>query len=416
MEESAVSDREITLINDGDGIAVIGEAKAIDRFLASEGLRGREMDLPSLGRLTGAGSAATQTAAEITSQSGRWIKLTEKSARELAVGTPMKGSAPGVSRAVLTENGRTKSILEFTKTPASLAANPAVLAGAAGLMAQLAMQQTMSEITDYLATIDGKLDDVLRAQKDSVVADMIGVGMVIDEAMTIREGVGGVSEVTWSKVQSTALTIARTQAYALTQIDDLTARLARERRINEIADVARELESKLHEWLAILARCFQLQDGVAVLELDRLFAVSSHEVEAHRRALRLARQNRRDRIAETTTGLLGRLDAAAATANAKVLLNPIDTPKVLAASHAVESKIEDFHSSVGLAHDREGIAVRRWRDAATDVRDRAVDVSKRGAGGARRIGASAVTRAKSASGKASRHVSSRLGRNVDEDS
>ena len=57
----------------------------------------------------------------------------------------------------------------------------AALAGAAGIMAQVAMQQTMDEIIDYLATIDEKLDDVLRAQEDAVWADMIGVGLDIDE-------------------------------------------------------------------------------------------------------------------------------------------------------------------------------------------------------------------------------------------
>ena len=86
--------------------------------------------------------------------------------------------------------------------------NPAVLAGAAGIMAQFAMQQTMDEITDYLATIDKKVDDVLRAQKDAAVAQLIGVGFVIEEAVTIREEAGRVSEVTWSKVQATTQTIA----------------------------------------------------------------------------------------------------------------------------------------------------------------------------------------------------------------
>ena len=75
-----------------------------------------------------------------------------------------------------------------------------MLAGAAGVMAQMAMQQTMDEITDYLAVIDAKVDDVLRAQKDAVIADMIGVDVVLDEAMTIRDSVGRVSEITWSKV------------------------------------------------------------------------------------------------------------------------------------------------------------------------------------------------------------------------
>src|SRR5262249_21785795 len=59
------------------------------------------------------------------------------------------------------------------------------------------------------------LDDVLRAQEDAVWADMIGVGFDIDEAMAIRGHAGRVNEVTWSKLQATSATIARTQAYAL---------------------------------------------------------------------------------------------------------------------------------------------------------------------------------------------------------
>ncbi|MGW3614382.1 hypothetical protein ACWD6N_31790 [Micromonospora sp. NPDC005163] len=82
----------------------------------------------------------------------------------------------GVSRAVLTDHGKITGLLEVVqKTPSALLTNPAILTGAAGLMAQLAMQQTMDEITDYLAVIDAKVDAVLRAQTDAVVADMIGV-------------------------------------------------------------------------------------------------------------------------------------------------------------------------------------------------------------------------------------------------
>ena len=54
-------------------------------------------------------------------------------------------------------------------TPTGMLTNPVVLAGAAGTMAQLTRQQTMEEITHYLATIDEKVDDVLRAQKDAAV-------------------------------------------------------------------------------------------------------------------------------------------------------------------------------------------------------------------------------------------------------
>ena len=75
----------------------------------------------------------------------------------------------------------------------------------------------VNEIIDYLATIDEKLDDVLRAAEDAVLADLIGAGFDIDEAMTIREHAGRVNEVTWSKVQATSATIARsaTGAHAM---------------------------------------------------------------------------------------------------------------------------------------------------------------------------------------------------------
>ena len=97
------------------------------------------------------------------------------------------------------------------------------------------MQQSMDEIIDYLATIDEKLDDLLRAQEDAVWADMIGVGFDIEEAMTIREHAGRVNEVTWSKVQAASPTIARTQAYALRQLDALAAKMEGKSKIGDLA-------------------------------------------------------------------------------------------------------------------------------------------------------------------------------------
>ena len=181
-------DREIQLVTDGDGLAVIGDAGAVERFLVSEGLASSSKDL-GLARLKSAlstGSAAAQTGSEVAANSRRWVKLTQESAAKLAKYDLMKGSSEGVKRAVLTEKGKSKGFLELVQTPGSMLTNPALLTGAAGLMAQLAMQQAMDEITAYLATIDEKVDDVLRAQKDAVLADMIGVDLVIEEAMTIR--------------------------------------------------------------------------------------------------------------------------------------------------------------------------------------------------------------------------------------
>ena len=39
-------DNEIELISDGDGLAVIGNPTAVERFLASEGLSSKDSDCP----------------------------------------------------------------------------------------------------------------------------------------------------------------------------------------------------------------------------------------------------------------------------------------------------------------------------------------------------------------------------------
>ncbi|MFB9830995.1 hypothetical protein [Actinoallomurus acaciae] len=193
----------------------------------------------------------------------------------------------------------------------------------------------MDEITDYLATIDEKVDDVPRAQKDAALARMIGVGFVIEETMTIREKRGRVDEVTWSKVQAAPATITETQAYALRQLDSLAEKMERKTKIDDLATTAKEAESMVREWLAVLARCFQLQDAIAVLELDRALDASPEELDGHRLGLKVARQDRLEHISRSTERLVARMNAAAGAANAKVLLHPAKSPAVVQSSNHV---------------------------------------------------------------------------------
>ncbi len=78
----------------------------------------------------------------------------------------MRESKAGLKTGVVKgSKGQVKTFVQFAKAPGTVVTNAAVLAGAAGVMAQVAMRQTMDEITDYFAVIDEKVDDVLRAQK-----------------------------------------------------------------------------------------------------------------------------------------------------------------------------------------------------------------------------------------------------------
>jgi predicted transcriptional regulator len=327
----------------------------------------------------------------------------------------MQSKTPGVSHAIVGQPGSIKSWLQIAKGPGSLLTNPALLAGAAGVMAQVAMQQTMNEITDYLATIDEKVDDVLRAQKDAVLARMIGAGLVIQEAMTTREHGSRVNEVTWSKVQAAPAIIAETQAYALRQLDALAEKLERETRMGDLAEAAKDAETKAQEWLAVLARSFQLQDAIAVIELDRVLDAAPDDLDGHRLGLKAARQERLELISRSTEQLVARMEAAASLANAKVLLHPGRSRDVVNSSNHVALAVGDFHGRLGIERGRQSLEARRWTDAATEVRSKVLQTGADGVGAARRLGNDTFDRARSARDQLSRRIAERPLRRREDD-
>ena len=396
------NENEIELLTDGDGLAIIGHPTAVDLFLASEGLASRDLGLSRLAPALGLSSGVAAAASAIAANSGRWVKLTEESVAKINRFGLMKGSSGDLSRAIVqAKGGEIKAIVEFSRGSAAMLTNPAILAGAAGIMSQLAMQQAMDAITEYLATIDEKVDDLLRAQKDSVLAEMIGVDFVIEEAMTIRGQVGRVSEVTWSKVQGTSMSIARTQGYALRQLDALAEKTERKADVDDLAKMSKEVEAKVQEWLVVLARCFQLQDAIAVLEIDRVLDAAPAELDQHRIALRVARQNRLQSIAGTTQQLILRMDDAAKSSNATIVLNPFSSRAVVRASNKVASAVGTFRTHLGLDDGRQSLEETGWLKAAAGLKDEVLEGGADRIDAAGRFGIETVDRARSLTDKLS---------------
>lgn len=401
---------EIELVSDGEGLAVIGDPAAVERFLAEEDLGSKAVAVPRLSKVVGGGAAGLQASSEIAANSGRWVKLTAKSAADVKKYGLTPTTTPGVSHAMVGPRGDIKGWIQITKGPGAMAANPALLAGGAGIMAQLAMQQTMAEITDYLARIDEKLDDVLRAQKDAVVAQMIGVGLQIEEAMTLRSHVGRVNEVTWSKIQATSGTVADTQAYALLQLDALAKKLEDKSKIGELAKASKEVTPKVREWLAVLARCFQLLDGIAVLEFDRVLATAPDDLDGYRIGLKAARAERRDAISRSTERLLARLGEAAIRANSKVLLHPATSPEIVEAAERTAGALDEFHGLLGIERARDAVEARRWGVAATEVGQKALASGAERVDAAKRFQAETRDKAKTVTSKISDRIAEHSGR------
>ena len=199
------------------------------------------------------------------------------------------------------------------------------------------------------------------------------------------------------------------------QLDALAEKMELKTKIGDLATTAKEAESMVREWLAVLARCFQLQDAIAVLELDRVLDTSPEELDGHRLGLKAARQDRLGHIARSTEHLVARMHAAVGAANAKVLLHPTKSPAVVQSSNHVATGVHDFHGRLGIESGRQSSEARRWADAATETRDKALETGADGVGAARRLGDETLGRAKWATGKLSNRIAERAFRRRGDD-
>jgi hypothetical protein len=343
-------DNEIELISDGDGIAVVGEPRSVEAFLRTEELwdHSRTFDLTRLRPLLAIGSEVAQTASDIAASSGRWLKLTPESARLVKEHGLMETDTPSVRHAMIGVPGRLKSWVQVEQGTGASVVNPDALAGAAGLMAQLAGQQNMAEITSYLERLDAKADDILAKVDDTNLKSLRGAMLQIQRAQTMRELEGRVTADAWSELQGASGKLADVQGYALLQLERIAGRLENDERIGKLAAGAEEAVPEVQRWLVVLAECFRQQRSFDVLVLDKAMDESPAAINARRRALEADRRDRLSRIAAQTTELLLRMGAAVGSANEKLLWARTKSLTIVNSGNDLARGVGEFHDVVGI--------------------------------------------------------------------
>lgn len=362
---------EIELISDGEVAVVAGDRGTIERFLDDAGVLEHARDF-ALGRLSGvlrAGSDVAEVASGIAEQSAMYLKLTPESTKALKdSGGLMKTKTDGVSHVMLGDPGKIGRWLQVDDGPASLLTNPAVLSGIGGLMSQLAQQAEAQELKALLLQIDAKLDDVRRGQRNAVLAKVVRAAEAIEEAMTIHEH-GGDPKTLWSKVDGESGTILEVQRAALLALGDLADKVQDVNRPGQLKKTMRELEQEVAQQLAILARCFELQDQFRVIELDYVLATAPQSLEGHRRGVTEAREKRRARVLESTSRLMDQLTAAGGIADENVLLHARAANSVFLSLNSIGTSLEEFHAPLGIAGTcRAELSPTPWRAALRDPR------------------------------------------------
>ncbi|MER0243591.1 hypothetical protein AAHZ94_16535 [Streptomyces sp. HSW2009] len=374
-------DNAVELVSDADGLGIIGGRRDVERFLASRGLLSlsEDLELYRLGPLLHTGAGLAQAGAEVAAHSSRWLKLTEESAQLVKELGLMETKMEGVSYAMLGTPGNVTGWLKVAQGAGTFLTNPAVLSGVAGLLTQAGMRHEMGELKKYLATIDKKVDEVLRNQKNAELQRLIGAWIDIESALALRREIQRVDPTNWSTVQGRTQTISDATAGALLRLNDLAKEVEGARKIGETARVTARAGDEVAEMLAVLAHCFELQDALDVLRLDRVREESPADLDAYRLALRTDRQQRRERVSRELGHLMARLDAVADAADARVLLHASSARAVVDTVNRIGTAVENFRAPLGIEGGRDALTTTRWRDAARSadqLKNAAVEVGR----------------------------------------
>jgi hypothetical protein len=191
--------------------------------------------------------------------------------------------------------------------------------------------------------------------------------------MRALDEVGRVSEITWSKIQSSSATIASTQSYALLELDAVISKLQRSKADKEMRTAVDEAAQSVGEWQAVIARCFQLDDAMGILELDRVVNDSPEEIESHRRTLRAQREQRIALVEKQTNRIFESIAGASQVAYEDKLLHPANSRAIANNARAINEGTAEFVQTLGIANGAGEVTERRWVEAAVEKRDDLVE-------------------------------------------
>ncbi|GAA1419425.1 hypothetical protein [Agrococcus citreus] len=359
----------LEIVADGEGLSVIGDRTTVARFLGSRGLLATSTDfrLDKLHGLLQASDAVLDGASDIMAGSGRWLKLTDESADMVREFGLMESGSAGVSYAMIGDPGVINKWIRVDTGLGAMLTNPALLTGVVGVMAQVARQGEMREIKAYLAAIDTRLTEVARAQKDAELAKVVGARSSIERALSLRDAQGGRTDATtWSTVQDRVGAVDDALSWAIIRLSRVAERIEAVDRGRQRVELVQRAPGEVCELLAVIAHCFELQDALDVMQLDRVFEESPNDLEAQRSALDSHRETRRALVRDAVEGVASRIDSAARTANSNTLLHMRAARAMTDSANNVGQAVARLELPLGIESERQALRAPGWWEAARD--------------------------------------------------
>jgi hypothetical protein len=369
-ENEWVQQLDVVLIDDQE-LAVFGEPSEIDAYLSglssSSGLA--SMDFQNIrGDVISGTANVLKAALEAGSVNGRWIKLTQESARQVKLNGLIPTKDPGVNFVVTGKPGHFGSILKAEK--ASLLKNPLVLANASAVVAQLAMSAELAAIKNMLKSIDAKIDDLKEQNRDEQLAKLDRVAFAIEDTKIRAKHMDGkINDLTWSQIQGENRVIDEAQAVALRRLDSLVEKC----KGSGVKTLAKELGTIGQDaalWLTVLGRTFELREELAIIEVTRTHELPFEEAAQHRASVRSALDSRRQTIRAAVERFSLDLSEVAPIAIESAILHAVSSRKVVLGLNQALDVATKFETAFGKDEITSTIEPMHWIRAVRDPEQR----------------------------------------------
>lgn len=364
------STEEVELIRDGENLLVVGNSRGIvEGFLRSSGLLDRAKEITSQQLVPMLRSAAeiTHTLADTVAESALWVKLTEESAEAIEKFGLTETEVPGVAYAMAGRPGDIKQWLKISTSAGAKLANPGLLSGVAGGLAQAASQAEAEQLRELLVSLDAKIDKVLRGQRDAIIGPLNGVERHLRSAQTFLRVQGEIDAQEWDKIAGAPQRIREIQSTAVEKLRGIAADMEQHKRVGDLRSHLPELSDQVELWVGAIARCFTALDGFAVLELEHTASIAPDRLDAKRRAIQEDRQQAITELSAGVAELMGQLTASADRAKANRLLHRTKSPQVVAMIDSSRGPIKKLYDALGLEIDWDSITAAQWREALLEL-------------------------------------------------
>jgi len=359
-------DDMIELISDGENLLVLGDdRRGVEGFLRSRGLleSAREVSRHQLVPALRSSADLVKTLSDAAAESSLWLKITPESAEAIKKYGLTDSGTPGIAYAMAGRRGDIKEWIKVNSATHSRVTNPGALSGAAGLLSQTAHEQEAAQLGELLESLDQKLDQVIRGQKDDILGDLAGIERQIRITRNRLDQEGELDSLTWSGLFGTALGLRQVQGKALLKLQGIAEDLGSLKRFGDLRSRLDDARGEVQQWLSVVARCVKALDELTVLELDYCAVLAPERLDERRLTLDRERQDDRIFLDQEIAVLLQRMDAAAKVANQNKIFHAQGVPKAFESIESVRVAVKQVYDAVGLDVDWDTVDPVQWLEA-----------------------------------------------------